>query len=336
MKVIRFEKPGLAALVDVPDPEPPAGWARVQVRAAAISMADMALLEGHDGARFPMTAGHAWCGTVEQVASGSDASWIGKKVTADSEITCLRCAWCRAGEWRRCPHYRRIGQGVPGAFAEYVLAPVHNLHALDDSLSFEQGALLEPLAVGLKVAALAQAGVGATAAVLGAGPIGLSVVAALKASGARRILCLDQRPRRLLLARSWGAHEIFGHVAKLKENAAQFHPDGTDVVVEASGDPELLRAALMLARFGGTVVLAGSFRGQQPPLAPDVIADRNLRVLGAGHHAGFVATAALAAGDGGLRTEEMITNRYRLEDWKNAFSRDDLEDRDYIQGVFVF
>ena len=156
---------------------------------------------------------------------------------------------------------------------------------------------------------MAEVRVGTTAAVLGAGPIGLSCLAALKASGARRILCADRHSRPLVLARTWGAGEIFGEGAKLKENAAQFHPDGTDLVVEASGDPEMLKLGIALARPGGTLVLAGHFNNGHTTLAPDLLGDRNLRVLGAGRTAGYMEAAAAAAGDGLLRTEDMITHR---------------------------
>ncbi len=334
MEAVSFDSPGFVRLADVADPEPPAGWARVRVRCAAITGIDRALFEGNQGARFPMIAGSSWCGEVDRVGPNTDASWVGRKVVADSEVTCLRCRFCRRGEWRRCPQYRRIGVEFPGGFAEYVMAPVHNLHAPGDSVSFDQAALLGPLAAGLAVVDTAGVRVADTAAVLGTGPLGLNVVAALKASGARRILCLDRIPERLLFARRWGAHEIFGEANSLKENAAHYHPDGTDVVVEASGDPELLRLALMLARPGGTVVLAGLAAGKQVPVAPDVIADRNLRVLGGIHNGGYMSAAVQAVGDGVMRTEEMITHWHLLHDWESAFGQAREADKSYIQGVF--
>ena len=173
--------------------------------AAAICMTDLEVLRGRIAAEYPLIPGHEWSGVVDRVGSASDEAWLGQRVTADNEITCLMCRYCRRGEWRRCPEYRQIGFAAPGAYAEYLLAPVRNLHALADSVSFEQGALLEPLGVGIAVAAMAGVRLATTVAILGAGPIGLNCLAAAKASGARRILCLDKRVRRLELAREWGA-----------------------------------------------------------------------------------------------------------------------------------
>lgn len=326
----------MAALVEVPAPAPPAGWARVRVRAAAICMTDFEVLEGTIAADYPLTPGHEWSGVVDSVGSAADEPWVGRRVTGDNEITCLECRYCRRGEWRRCPHYRQIGFAAPGAYAEYLLAPVRNLHALVDSITFEQGAILEPLGVGLAVAAMAGVRVGSTAVILGVGPIGLNCLAAIRASGAARILCLDRRADRLALAQSWDAVATFTDAGALAEAARKYHPWGTDVVIDATGSPALLETGARLARFGGTLVLAGYFGGRTAALPPDVIHERNVRVLGAGNNSGFTATAVLAAGDGLLCTEGMITHQFRLEDYASALSRTQVESAGYVKGVFRF
>lgn len=335
MQAIRFEKPGLACLVETPDPRPPAGWARVRVRAAAICMTDFEVLDGRIAARYPLIPGHEWSGIVDSTGSPSDASWIGRKVTGDNEITCLECRYCRRGEWRRCPQYRQIGFAAPGAYAEYLLAPVRNLHALADAVSFEQGALLEPLGVGLAVAAMAGVRVGSTVIIMGAGPIGLNCLAAAKASGATRILCLDRRADRLVLARSWGAACTAQEAAELQAAARELHPQGTDIVIDATGSPALLEAGARLARFGGVLVLAGYSGGATATISPDVLHERNVRVYGAGNNAGFTGVAALAAGDGLVRTEGMITHRFPLAKFERALSREETARAGYIKGAFL-
>jgi len=335
MKAIQIEKPGVVTLAEVPDPEPRPGWARVRIRVAAVCVTDFEVLRGAIAASYPVIPGHEWSGVVDRVGSASDESWLGRRVTADNEITCLACRYCRRGEWRRCPEYRQIGFAAPGAWAEYLLAPVCNLHHLPESLSFEQGALLEPLGVGLAVAAMAGLRVGSTVVILGAGPIGLNCLAAARASGARRVLCLDRRPKRLELARSWGAIETFEGPDELRRAAAELHPHGTDVVIDATGCPELLGLGLRLARFGGVLVLAGYFGGAETAVTPDVVHERNVRVLGAGNNSGFTETAALAAGDGLLRTDGMITHRFRLEDYRTALSPEQVEEPGYIKGIFI-
>ena len=336
MRAIRFENPGIVRLVEAPAPEPPAGWARVRTAAAAICMTDLEALRGRIAAQYPLIPGHEWAGVVDSTGSAEDETWVGRRVTGDNEITCLSCRFCRRGEWRRCPQYRQIGFAAPGAYAEFLLAPVRNLHPLAASVSFEQGALLEPLGVGLAVAAMSGVRVGSTVAILGAGPIGLNSLAAARASGARRILCLDRRTERLELARAWGASGIFETPESLEAAARELHPWGTDVVIEATGNPDLLGFGAALARFGGTLALAGYFGGCRVSAAPDVIHERNVRVLGAGNNAGFTETAAAVAGDGLLRTESMITHRFRLEDYEAALAPETHQAAGYVKGVFVF
>ena len=336
MRAIRFEQPGKVNLVEVPDPEPMAGWARIRIRAAAICMTDFELLRGGLGVEFPLTPGHEYCGVVDKVGSPSDQAWVGRRVVADNEITCLKCGFCRRGEWRRCPEYRQIGFGPSGGYAECVLAPVHNLHPLADTISFEQGALLEPLGVGIAVGSIAGARLGSTATILGMGPIGLNCLAILKASGARRILCLDKQPKRLALAKSWGAWQVTDDADRLKEMTKTVHPEGTDIVIEASGYAPLVPLGVDLTRFGGSFVLAGYCKHEALPWVPDWVQAPNRRVLGAGNNAGFIEPAALAVADGVLCTQTMITHRFRLDDYRQAFSEQQVAASDYIKGVFVF
>jgi threonine dehydrogenase-like Zn-dependent dehydrogenase len=336
MRAIRFEQPGKVNLVEFPDPEPMAGWARIRIRVAAICMTDFELLRGGLGIEFPLTAGHEYCGVVDQVGSPSDAAWVGQRVVADNEITCLKCRHCRRGEWRQCPEYRQIGFGPSGGYAEYVVAPVPNLHPLADAISFEQGAILEPLGVGIAVASIAGARLGSTATILGMGPIGLNCLAVLKASGARRILCLDKQPHRLALAKSWGACEVTGDAEHLKDLTKVLHPEGTDIVIEASGHLPLVPLGVSLTRFGGSFVLAGYCKHEALSFVPDVVQAPNRRVLGAGNNPGFIEPAAQAVADGVLSTHSMITHRFRLDDYRQAFSEEQVAANDYVKGVFVF
>ena len=336
MKAIQFQRPGVVELVEMKKPIPGPHWARVHVQAAAICMTDFAVLAGTIAAVYPLVPGHEWSGVVDATGSEADQAWIGRKVVADNDLPCLECAFCRRGEWRRCRQYRQLGFQAPGGYAEYVLVPTRNLHLLPDSVSLSQAALLEPLAVALAVTAMAQTRVASTAVILGAGPIGLNCLAALKASGAARILCLDLRASRLDLARTWGATATFSDAGELASASAQLHPEGTDIVIDATGNEEMVRFGATLTRFGGTFVLAGYCDSKTVEIKPDIIHLRNLRVLGAGNVWGFMASAVRCATDGIICTEQMITHRYKLEDYRIAFSRDAVADPGYIKGSFIF
>lgn len=335
MQALFVQRPGVVELVNIDAPVPGPDWARVRVRAVGICMTDFELIEGTIEAPHPLIPGHEWSGVVDAVGSSSDQAWIGRKVTGDNEITCLECAYCRRGEWRRCPQYKQIGFQSHGAYAEYLMAPTRNLHELVENVSFEQGALLEPLGVGLAVAKMACSQVGSTAVVLGTGPIGLNCLAALKVSGAIRILCLELRKFRLEVAQSWGAAGVYSDLGELNAAAARWHPEGTDIVVDTTGNLEIVRAGISMARFGGAFVLAGFCRHKSIEIEPDIIHLRNLRVLGAGNNCGFIGVAARCAAAGILSTEQMITHRYALEDYRSALSRKTAAMPGYIKGIFI-
>lgn len=336
MKSVVFQSPNAVDLIETDIPVPPAGWARIQVRAAAICRTDFEVLQGRIRASYPVTPGHEWSGIVDAVGSPSDELWIGRRVTGDNEITCLHCSYCRKGEWRRCSEYRQLGFDAAGAYAEYLLAPVHNLHELPSAVSFEQGCLMEPLAVGLAVVAMVQPQLGSTAVILGVGPIGLNCLAAMKAAGVTRIVCVDLREQRLKLALSWGAVAACKDVNDLAKAIVMWHPEGTDVVIDTTGQESLIQAGLASVRFGGTFVLAGYCGGGSMEIRPDVIHERNLRVLGAGNNCGFIAAAVRCVEDDILHTEEMITHRYCLEDYKRALTLESTAHSDYIKGIFTF
>jgi L-iditol 2-dehydrogenase len=334
LRAIEFRQPGVVELVEAEKPAPGPDWARIRVHAAAICMTDFAVLEGTIPVRYPLVPGHEWSGVVDATGSEADQAWIGRRVIADNELTCLKCVHCRRGEWRRCVQYRQIGFQESGGYAEYLLVPVRNLYEIPDSVSFEQATLLEPLSVALAVAAIAQPRVASTAVILGAGPIGLNCLIALKLSGAARILCLDLRPSRLELARSWGATAVFRSANELAAAAQQLHPEGTDIVIDATGNEEMIRLGTTLTRFGGAFVLAGYCEGKTMQIKPDNIHLRDLRVLGAGNVWGFTASALRCASDGMISTDQMITHHYLLEDYQLAFSRDAVNKPNYIKGVF--
>lgn len=336
MNTLQIKQPNVKTLCSVPMPEPGQGWARVRVKAAGICRTDLELLSGSISAHYPVTPGHEWSGVVDKVGSPADERWLGRRVTANNEVTCLRCRDCRRGQWRSCSQFQQIGFDLPGAYAEYLLVPTYNLCELSDPVSFAQGALLEPLGVGLAVAETAGIRPGTSVAILGAGPIGLSCLAAFKAAGAARILCLDLQKHRLALAKSWGAQGAADHPEELRILSRRLNGHGADVVVDATGSPEMLEFALSLVRIGGTCVLAGYSGGRSIPFRPDSVHLRNIRLVGAGNNSGYTEIATNAANDGLVRTEEMITHRFSLSNAAEAFSMESISRPDYIKGVIIF
>jgi len=257
MKALVYKGPGTVALEDQTDPRPGAGEVLVAVRAAGICGSDIHGFSGTTGRRAPgIVMGHEVAGVVVSYGPGVVRPRPGSRVAVFPIVSCQRCAMCRQGKPQICARRRVLGVEVPGAFAEYLTVPARNCRPLRRTTSFAQAALAEPLAVGLHAAALAGGRRGRSAAVLGAGGIGLCVLLAFRLRGVSPVYVTDLVPERLALAEALGGVPINARdtdpVGRILESAG---PLGC--VVDAVGSAGTLRQALALAPAGGRVVVVG-------------------------------------------------------------------------------
>src|SRR6266700_3018070 len=193
---------------DLDGPGP--GEVRVRVDAVGICGSDVhSYAEGRIGdtpCQFPMVLGHEPAGTVVKTGPGVTMWSPGDRAVLEPAVFCYHCEHFRAGRHNLCAGIRFLSSpGIPGFFREFVILPGHNLLAIPSSLSMEHATLVEPLAVALHSMQFAAIRPGETAAVFGAGPIGLLTVAALKVAGASRIWAVEPLAHRRELAKRMGA-----------------------------------------------------------------------------------------------------------------------------------
>ncbi|MBE6613631.1 MAG: hypothetical protein E7632_14185, partial [Ruminococcaceae bacterium] len=263
MKAVQIVKPGDVRLIDAPIPVPPPGFARVKIKAAAICATDLEVIDGNIPANYPLIPGHEWSGVVDAVGSDEDAHWIGKAVIGSNDVVCCKCDACRSGNWRYCKDFEEIGFRRDGAYAEYAIFPAYGLAEKPDNVSFEQAALCEPLGVALGTMKKANAAFGQTLMIMGAGSIGLCMLAVGKAMGMRKIVVCATSDGRLGIARQMGAYAtIATDKQDLMAEMKRLHPEGTDVIIDATGIESCIQNCLKLAKKGGTVALAGYGRGK--------------------------------------------------------------------------
>jgi threonine dehydrogenase-like Zn-dependent dehydrogenase len=251
---------------EVPDPEPRPGEAVIKVCRCGICGSDISMTSGNY-ADYPAgtTLGHEYAGEV--VAVGKDVSTlkIGQRVSAMPAKGCGRCSACLAGFPLGCAAM----VGMVGGYGEYMRIAVPAAIALPDTLSMADGALVEPLAVGLRGVALAGLEPGAKVAVLGAGAIGLAAIYWARLLGAGRIIAMSRSARRADLATEMGAagFEAFGDGEGDRLSAAL--GDMPDVVLECAGAVGMMQKAVELVRPGGTIVSLG-FCGSPDPIIPSL------------------------------------------------------------------
>ena len=201
-----LQTPGLAQLVERDVPEPGATQVVIAIKACSICGSDLHIYKGkHPSAPLPVSLGHELAGDVIRIGSKVNSVRTGDRVTVEPVIACGACPSCQRGEYGYCDnlsyHYRQ-GQG---AMADYFVVDQRYVYKLPVGMSYEAGALIEPLAVAVHAIKRAKIGLGDKVAIIGAGPIGILVGAACKAAGAREIIVADIADVRLEMAAAMGA-----------------------------------------------------------------------------------------------------------------------------------
>jgi len=336
MKAILLSAPNRYGLADIPIPEPPDGWARVKVRMAAFCATDLEALTGGIPVRYPVIPGHEWVGVVDAV-NGGDQSLVGRRVAGSNDVCCLTCRACRSGMWRDCPEFGEIGFAHDGAYAEYMLVPCYALRVLPDCVSDVQAAMLEPLGVALGTFDKVEAKLGETMLIIGAGSIGLNMLAAGKAAGLRRICVIERTGGRLGIAQDMGADYTFasGH-CDIEAELRRVYPDGPDIVVECTGAEPCVRLALRIAPKSGRVALAGYGRGLDMSIRADDIHIKNLRFVGAGNNWNVTDRCVDLVADGVISTENLCTHTARIEQFDNAVRMAAERPPGFVKTLFDF
>ncbi len=257
MLVARLHGAGDLRVHEEPVPSPGPGEALVRVTAVGICGSDLHwAAEGGIGADRvvePFILGHECAGVIE---SGPRR---GERVAIDPAIACGHCIYCERGEVNLCEVMRFAGHyPVNGAMAQYVAWPERCLVPLPDALTEVEGAMLEPLGVGLYSVELGQVGPGSSVGVFGCGPIGLCILQVARAAGATQLLASERDlPHRKRLAASFGASLFDAGGPEVDGMLEATSGRGIDVAFEAAGDPEAVEAAVAAVRPGGRVILVG-------------------------------------------------------------------------------
>ncbi|MBE7473235.1 MAG: galactitol-1-phosphate 5-dehydrogenase [Anaerolineae bacterium] len=325
MKALVFTAIKEQQLLDVPTPaiDRPDG-VLLKVKSVGVCGSDLHGYTGQSGRRVPpLIMGHEVTAEVVEVGATVKGLPLGSRVAIQPVEFCGVCPQCLAGRRNVCEKRRLMGMNVPGAYAEYVTWPASNLFQLPDILSYEDGALAEPLSVAVHAVSLAHIRPYDTALVVGAGPIGLLTLAVLKLTGLSRIAVSDTSDARLELARELGAQVT---INPTQQNARQVvneftNGGGVDLAFEAVGISATAQQSLEVTRNNGTVVWIGN---NQRLIEVDMqaIVTRELRVIGSYgmNDEDFQRSLRLLA-DGRIPTGQLINRRASLSEGPTLFDQ---------------
>ena len=253
---------GSISYEDVDRPVPKGDWALVRVGAAGICGSDVPRVFDTGAHRMPIITGHEFAGTVTELGSDADPSWLGKRVGVFPLIPCRKCPQCTSGQYELCRDYDYVGSRRDGAFAEYVTVPCSSLVALPDNVTFEIAAMLEPMAVAvhaLRRVIRAEDGRDISIAVYGLGTIGMFLVMFLMEAGYRNLYLIGNKDRQRQDIISMGIEA--GRYHDSREAGAEAELLGTggaDIVFECVGSGLTYAGSIDIAAPMGRVVLIGN------------------------------------------------------------------------------
>jgi 2-desacetyl-2-hydroxyethyl bacteriochlorophyllide A dehydrogenase len=242
MKALVIEKPNVAVVKEVPYPKPGALDVTIKVENVGICGTDVHIFKGEFISPYPIIPGHEFSGVVHEVGEHVTKFKVGDRVTADPSLFCGKCEYCLTNRGNQCENWGALGNTVNGSMAEYVSVPSENVVKLPDSLSYEVAAFIEPMACVVHGMNRLQLKVGDRVALFGAGAMGQQLVQSLKMAGASELVVVDISQKKLDMAINRGATKgvLSQDIAQLKED----YPNGFDVVVDATGIPQVIEQAL--------------------------------------------------------------------------------------------
>ena len=276
MRAAVFHEPGQPmSIEDVPIPTPLDHQVVISVSHCGICGSDLHLTEDPAFTMPPGSIlGHEFAGEVAAVGAGVASVKVGDRVTALPISGCGSCEICRAGYYNGCDQFSFL----QGGYAQYVLAAEDSCLKLPRSVSLADGALVEPMAVGLHAVRTSGLKPGANVLVIGAGPIGLAATYAARRMGAGKIAVTASSSRRADLSHLVGADHFFVNDDQALGRAYDAFGGLPDVVIECVGIPGLIELAVQAVRPRGTVVVAGFCR-QADTFTPVVAVYKEIRML---------------------------------------------------------
>jgi len=310
-------------------PRPKADEVLVKMKVVGVCLSDVHYLTAGRIGRYvvekPLILGHECSGQVVDIGSEVKSLRKGDRVVVEPGVPCRKCYYCKRGRYNLCKNMVFMGTPpVDGAFAEYVSSPEDFTYKMPDHMTYEQGALIEPLSVGLYSVRRGGIRAGNTVAVLGAGTIGLMTLMTAREEGATEIFATDIVDFKLKFAKDLGANEVINSrktdpVMKILELT---YGEGVDRVFDAVGLPETIQQAIRMVRNGGVIVLTGlGYPTPDVPVSVTEVIFKELDLRGVQRYANVWQDCIKLVSTGRIDVKKLITHTFAFDKIKEAFEK---------------
>ncbi|MFD9960438.1 zinc-dependent alcohol dehydrogenase family protein [Amycolatopsis sp. NPDC058986] len=313
MRAAIVDRPGEIRVGEVPDPKPGERQVVIKVGACGICGTDLHIADGHfPPTPYPIVPGHEFAGEIVELGADVPGEWrIGDRVAVDPSLFCGYCTPCRSGHGNLCANWNATGDTVNGAFAEYVAVPAATCYRMPDTMTWEQGALVEPVSCAVHGVRKIGVEAGERFLVVGAGTMGLIMQQLLQRAGAR-VTVVDRNADRLPRATRLGAEAVASDVAEL--NSEKF-----DAAADCTGAAPAIEAAFDSLRRGGRLLIFGVAPAEaRVALSPFRIYNDEITVVGSMAVLNSFGTALDLVANGAVDTGALLTDTLPLERYPEA------------------
>lgn len=326
MKAARWHGVKDIRVEDIPAPSPAAGEVKIKVAWTGICGSDLhEYLAGpifvpvdeehplsHDKA--PITMGHEYCGEITELGAGVTGLAVGDRVAIEPIFACGTCPACHEGKYNLCDSLGFVGlSGGHGGFAAFSVVPAGMVHKMPDALSMEQGALVEPAAVALHAVRMSKIKAGDTAAVFGAGPIGLLVVEALRVAGAAQIHVVEPSSERREKALELGATSAIDPMSTDPVETIRTATGGVNVAFEVTGVPRVLPQCIDSTRHEGQTLIVSIWEGDAA-FQPNTAVLKERQLLGTIAYRNIYPAVMELMTQGYFSADKLVTKRISIDE----------------------
>lgn len=322
MRQARLVEPEKVVLEEVERPELDEGQVLIRVKRIGICGSDIhAYYDKHPYINCPIVQGHEFAGEISSIGGKVQGLSEGDRVTVMPQLVCGECYPCTHGNYHICNDLKVIGCQADGAAREYIPVDHQLVVKLPQGMSFDYGAMVEPVAVGVHAVQRLGDVEGMNLLILGAGPIGNLTAQSAKGLGARSVLITDISEHRLEVAKNCGIdHPVNVSFENLETRIKEYlGPDGADAILECVGVEETIAVAVHLARKGTDIVVVGVF-GEKPSVDIGLVQDKELRLIGTlMYKAEDYRVAIDLIQSENVNLAPLISQHFAFEDYPKAF-----------------
>lgn len=307
---------------EIPIPEPKASEVLVKIMEIGICGSDIHVYHGtHPFTSYPITQGHEVAGEIVKLGEKVEGLSVGQKVTIEPQVTCGTCYLCRHGKYNLCEELKVMGFQTTGVASEYFAVDAAKITPLPDEMTYDEGAMIEPLAVTVHAVNQSWGVKDKNVVVIGAGPIGNLVAQVARAKGAKGVLVSDISDRRLEIAKECGIDLVVNTKNRdLGEAILEcFGKDKADIIYDCAGNDISMGQAIKYARKGSQIILVAVF-GKMANVDLAVLNDHelDLNTTMMYRHEDYLEAIELVK-NGRIELKKLMSNHFPFREYKEAY-----------------